>query len=377
MMNLDTTPLEEFRRLPLVIEGESKEVRYAGDGKVVIYFKSTIYSFTHNRCAEVPGSAELRLKASKLFLEPLRAAGVRHAYREVGNRYVYADLVLPHRYEFDKYGIEPFVPPDLTDDEIAELPKAPPIEIIVKRFLTGTTKHGCIGLAGSRVRASHPAYAGRPLVGDSALPEMIVRFDWRNPLKNPKQLARIVGQAEKRVDDFTDRVEEQLRQMPDGQAYSAWLRQNRGNAIARAQYGNVLAYAAEHVFGLDRVADQALPLQIADLFIDVEKATRTAFISGLALESYLADHDIIFCDLCEFIAEDGELLYGEISQDCGRYRHVDLGELDKDAWRAGGSSDQVLKKWQTLLTLQERGPERAKEWLLAAEYERIRKEVRP
>jgi len=56
-IDLDAMPLEEFRQLPLVIEGESKEVRYVGRSLVLIRFKPTIYSFTHNRCADVLGSA--------------------------------------------------------------------------------------------------------------------------------------------------------------------------------------------------------------------------------------------------------------------------------------------------------------------------------
>ncbi len=61
--------------------------------------------------------------------------------------------------------------------------------------------------------------------------------------------------------------------------------------------------------------------------------------------------DIVCYDLCLFISEDGALVFGEISQDCGRYRHFDLGSLDKDVWRAGGSSESVLAKWQLLLDL--------------------------
>jgi len=303
-----------------------------------------------------------------LFLEPLKAAGVRHAYREVGRQYVLADLVMPHQVEFDKYGLEQFVPSDLTEDEIAALPKAPPIEIIIKRFLTGTTKHGCLGMAGSRVRTSHPAYANLPLTGDGALPEMIVRFDWRNPLNNERALRRIQLQAEKRTDQIRDFFFDLLP--PSVRRFRAFLTSGENRAIKR-----IISFMAQDIFGLDRVADQALPLQIADLYIDVEQATRTALATGLALESFLADHNIIFYDLCAFITEDGQMLYGEISQDCGRYRHVDLGELDKDAWRAGGSSEQVLEKWQMLLTLLERGPDRQTEDDLAKRHEVVRRQA--
>jgi hypothetical protein len=73
---------EQFTELPLVIRGESKEVRYAGNGLVVIRYLPSIYSFTHNRCDLVPGSDALRLTAMRTFLEVLRAAGIRHAYEK-------------------------------------------------------------------------------------------------------------------------------------------------------------------------------------------------------------------------------------------------------------------------------------------------------
>ncbi len=313
MVDIQTLTIERFRALPLVIEGESKEVRYAGNGLVIIRFKPTVYSFTHNRCAEIPGSHIPRLEASRIFVEVLRATGIRHAYREIGNEFILADLVLPHDVEFKKYGIPVFVPPDLSVQEIDALPKAPPIEIIAKRYLTGTTKHGCIGMAGSHVRKSHPFYAEVSLEGDGALPEMLIRFDWRNPLNQP-------GRGKKMADQI-------LEGMDQLEMYERI-----------AQYG-------------DRTADVALPPQLADLFIDVKHAQRTAFLTAMVLEEFLASKQIVFYDLCLFIDESGTLVYGEVSPDCGRFRHLDLGSLDKDVWRTGGSHQDVINKWMLLVQL--------------------------
>ena len=72
MINIKTLTSEEFVGLPLVVEGESKEVRYAGNGKVVIRFKPTIYSFTANRAGIIEGSDFLRLRASKIFIDIFR-----------------------------------------------------------------------------------------------------------------------------------------------------------------------------------------------------------------------------------------------------------------------------------------------------------------
>lgn len=313
--DIHTLTMDDFRALPLVIEGESKEVRYAGGGKVIIYFKPTVYSFTENRCAIVPNSNKIRLKASEEFVKVLSAAGVRHAYEDFSEDFVLAKMVVPCQAELDKYGAEPYVPNDITAEEYSALPRAPSIEVVIKRYLTGTTKHGCIGLAGSEIRKSHPFYSGMMLEGDGALPELLVRFDWRNPLRHRKN-------GERMADALLDRDTHDKTELWD--------------AVIR--YG-------------ERMADTVLPPQLADLIIDVSKARRTAFIAATAIEDFLASKKIVFYDLCMFIDESGEMVYGEVSPDCGRYRHLDLGSLDKDVWRSGGSSAAVLLKWAMLYVL--------------------------
>lgn len=263
-MNLSTLTDAAFEALPLVVEGESKVVRDAGGGEAVIRFKPTIYSFTSNRAGVVPGSDVLRLRASKVFVEVLRRAGIRHAYREVTDRFVRADLIA----------------------------RPPPIEVVVKAFHSGTSKHRYTGMAGTPVRPSHPFHAGRTFGDDDGYPEPIVRFDWRNPLRHPAS-------------------------------------------------GKTLA-------------DEVLGEAQADWFIDTKKARATALATFRALQDFLGERDVVVYDLCLFVTEDGETVFGEVSQDCGRFRHFDLGSLDKDVWRAGGSSDAVLAKWQLLLDIIER-----------------------
>jgi phosphoribosylaminoimidazole-succinocarboxamide synthase len=276
---------EEFRALPLVVEGESKEVRYAGNGLVVIRFKPTIYSFTANRTGIVPGSDVLRLRASRLFIEVLREAGVSHAYRDISDQWVLADLILQPSTEHDP---QPFRPADLNSQDIERLPIAPPIEVVLKRMHSGTSKHRYFRMAGHPVRAGHPFFAGKKFAPEGAYPTAIVRFDWRNPFQDPS-----------------------------------------GKALA----------------------DEILPDSVADWYIDVPQARSTALKVYDCLSEYLSERDIVCYDLCLFITEDGKTVFGEISQDCGRFRHFDLGELDKDVWRAGGSHELVLQKWQTLLDL--------------------------
>jgi phosphoribosylaminoimidazole-succinocarboxamide synthase len=287
MINIKTLTLEEFMQLPLVVEGESKEVRYAGNGKVVIRFKPTIYSFTANRAGVIEGSDVLRLRASKIFLDVLKKSGIKHAYREVTDNWVLADLIIQPEVANTK----PFRPTDLSPEEINLLPVAPAIEVIVKRMHSGTSKHRYFGMSDYLVRESHQFYANMKLENDGSYPEPIVRFDWRNPL----------------LDD-------------------------KGN----------------------RLADEILPDTVADWFIDTKKARTTALQLYDVLSVFLSTKDIVCYDLCLFIAEDGETVFGEISQDCGRFRHFDLGSLDKDVWRAGGSSEDVLQKWQLLLDMIQR-----------------------
>lgn len=141
-----------FAALPLVVRGESKEVRDLGGGLVAIRFLPTVYSFTHNRAAVVAGTDALRLRATRRLVEELRAHGVDHAYIEVGERFVIARRVEP-----------------------------PPIEVVVKARHVGTPRHRYHGIERHPVRAGHPA-AGLVLGTDRPYPVPYVRFDWRNPL---------------------------------------------------------------------------------------------------------------------------------------------------------------------------------------------------
>jgi len=257
----DVMSEEEFSKLPLVVEGESKIVRHFGDGLCLIKFKPTVYSYTSNRCGILPGSDILRLRATKIFVDVLRASGIPHAYREVGENYILSELI----------------------------DHPPPIEVVVKAFHSGTSKHRYFGMAGSRLRPSHPFFAGASLSADDAYPAPMVRFDWRNPMRHPETGARL--------------------------------------------------------------ADEVLGDEMADWFIDTQAARLTAKRVYKSLSDFLAPRDIVLYDLCLFITEDGTTVFGEVSQDCGRFRHFDLGSLDKDVWRAGGSSEHVLEKWKMLMDM--------------------------
>ena len=279
-MDIDSLTMREFRQLPLVAEGESKEVRYCGNGRVVIRLKPTIYSYTHNRAGIIPGSDILRLKSIRALLPVLRAAGISHSYLKVNDRWILSELVIQ---PVTGQQAMLFRPSDLSAGQIAMLPVAPPVEVVVKRVHSGTPKHRYYGLDRWAARISHPSFPGASLVVDKPYPETFVRFDWRNPLT-------------------------------DGEGR--------------------------------RLADEVLPEPMADWFIDSLEARKTALRAFTALDKYLRRRGMELWDICFFISEDGKVMFGEVSPDCLRVRAQGGTALDKDVWRAGGSSGRVLEKWR-------------------------------
>jgi phosphoribosylaminoimidazole-succinocarboxamide synthase len=90
---------------------------------------------------------------------------------------------------------------------------------------------------------------------------------------------------------------------------------------------------------------------LADEFINVEVAKPTAKKIFNCLDQHFSKMNVYFEDVCLMLTVEGDKLYGEVSQDCGRYKYVkenELSDLDKDVWRAGGSSQLVLQKYQML-----------------------------
>lgn len=274
-----------FNDLPLVVEGESKEVRYADDGLAVIRLKPTIYSYTHNRSGVIEGSESLRLQAIQALLPVLGRAGIKHTYQAVSDKWIASRLVLQPETKDNPH---PFRPDDLDGQAMAALPVAPPVEVIVKAVHSGTPKHRYDRLDQYRTRNSHPTSPDTEITADRPYPERFVRFDWRNPITN--------------------------------------------------QAG-------------DRLADETLPEAMADWFINTTAAQETALKAFDALASHLATKSLVLWDICFFISEDGQTMFGEVSPDCMRVRAQDGSSLDKDIWRAGGSSENVLEKWRAFVDM--------------------------
>jgi phosphoribosylaminoimidazole-succinocarboxamide synthase len=172
-MDINQLTSRQFKQLPLVIEGESKEIRYCGKGEVIIRLKPTIYSFTHNRTGVIKGTDHLRLQAIQKLIPCLKAAGIDHTYIEVNDRWVKSKLVLQ---PITLNNRAPFRPTDMQQKDIEKLPIAPPIEVVVKKVHSGTPKHRYYKMD------EIPTRDGRFTKVDSPYPTPIVRFDWRNPM---------------------------------------------------------------------------------------------------------------------------------------------------------------------------------------------------
>lgn len=289
MNNQTQLPTQEtFYELPLVAEGNSKEVRYMGNGMVAIKLKPTVYSYTHNRAGEIAGTDDLRLRASKALLEVVAKSGVTHTYRGFNDGLILSELVMP---ESTGEQYSDFIPTDLTLEQRGRLAKAAPIEVIVKRFHSGTPKHRYFGMNGTTARQGIGIGSGQHIKDDARYPQIVTRFDWRNPMTSPSG---------------------------------------------------------------ERLADEVLPEVMANWYIDVERASQTARAAFGGIERALGKVGLELWDMCFFITEDGQKIFSEISPDCMRVRSQDES-LDKDVWRSGGSSELVTAKWTKFVEIVEQG----------------------
>lgn len=163
----------------------------------------------------------------------------------------------------------------------------PPVEVIVKGCYVGTDKHRYFELDKLKNRFGQPV-----VLPNSEYQHPIVRFDIRNPNHHP-----VSGEP----------------------------------------------------FG-----DYAISTMLADQLIDAKTAEFNALKAFTTLKHHFGQFGVYLQDICFMFTTDGTRLFGEISQDCGRYKNVNedqLSDLDKDIWRAGGSSDKVLEKYKIMTQL--------------------------
>ena len=292
-MNVANLTMAVFRTWPLICMGESKEIRQHPDDpdKVVIWLRPTIYSFTENRVGWVEGSNLLRARTLSLLIPLLQKHGIAHAYQEIypATGFIVARKVHAH--------------------------EDPNVETIVKQYNGGTSYHRYYKLAEHPTRPDHALWPGETVGKYQAFRGPKVRFDWRNPFWHPEKVAH---------------CRESMPNLPD-EVY-LWPASLRAKVMMR---------------------DEVMGEDFANEVINVRAARKTALWTYAVLQRYFARCNIIIYDLCLFITADGKTVYGEINQDCGRFRHLDHGMLDKDVWRSGGSVGDVLEKWRLLCEMLE------------------------
>jgi phosphoribosylaminoimidazole-succinocarboxamide synthase len=90
---------------------------------------------------------------------------------------------------------------------------------------------------------------------------------------------------------------------------------------------------------------------LADEFINVEVAKKTALKIFKILDENFKKINLYFEDVCFMLDVNGDTMYGEVSQDCGRYKYLNNGEivdLDKDVWRNWESFENVREKYKRI-----------------------------
>ncbi|GAB4193339.1 MAG: hypothetical protein OHK0022_08070 [Roseiflexaceae bacterium] len=100
----------------------------------------------------------------------------------------------------------------------------------------------------------------------------------------------------------------------------------------------------------NRLADEPLASDMAELWINTARAADLARRAFAALSAFLGGRGLRLLDICFFIDRDGGLIFSELSPDCMRVTAAD-DSLDKDIWRAGGSSELLLAKWTRFVEL--------------------------
>lgn len=96
--------------------------------------------------------------------------------------------------------------------------------------------------------------------------------------------------------------------------------------------------------------DECMPPGLADQYIDVQEAEKTALKSFQALQNLLKPKGLQMQDICFFVTQDGKGVYGEVSPDCMRVKY-EGDDLDKDVFRQGKSDAEVVAKYSRFLEL--------------------------
>lgn len=257
---------------PIIAEGESKCVREYNHRFDVIQYKPSVYSHKRQRGGTVEGTDLERQRTTRNLLYLLTKHMVSHTYWCIWDGYILAerirDIVTP-------FGV---------------IKNPPPVENCVKQFHVGTHKHIYSGMDKCLTRF------GDPIADETGkYHDPLVRFDWRNP----NHLVPAPGGR--------------LIDMPHAQIYVTPL---RDSGMSDEDIESFLIKLFPHGIPL---GDYAMCEDLANNFLDVNASKELVLRAFKALEHHFLMMGIRFKDVCFMPTVDGTKLYGEVSQDCGRY----------------------------------------------------------
>jgi phosphoribosylaminoimidazole-succinocarboxamide synthase len=147
----------DFDRLPVLVRGDSKDIRLLTPAIALARLLPTAYSFTHNRYGTVPGTEDVRARfAAEVFRAMADQPGPRHLAS--------AFLGL----------VESSAGPLLAERRVEDCN----LEVRVKRYHIGSPLHRY------RYTDRHPTVRGAPLRRWTRFERPLVCFDWRHPLQD-------------------------------------------------------------------------------------------------------------------------------------------------------------------------------------------------
>lgn len=146
----------DFASLPLLVRGDSKEIRLLTDKVTLARLLPTVYSYTNNRYGEIAGTEAVRARFSA---EVFRAMSCRPGPRHLASAFLGL--------------VEAPEGPLLAERRVETCN----LEVRVKRFHVGSPVHRYV------YTDRHPtAHGGPPLERWDRFERPLVCFDWRHPL---------------------------------------------------------------------------------------------------------------------------------------------------------------------------------------------------
>lgn len=187
-----------------------------------------------------------------------------------------------------------------------------PIEIVFKKYCEGTDKHSYYNIRYNKdVVLDNGEYKNGPYI----------RFDWRNP-------NHIVVKSQTNV---TENV------------YYYLVEEHFGKEIFFAKF-------LSDVTKIKPFGDKTVSSDIIQNIINVDQCRETIIKMFCTIQSYLNKVGLEVKDGCFMLDKNGTICWSEINQDCMRIINNNNKEsLDKDIWRAGGSSSKnaIVEKWKS------------------------------